>query len=266
VKRLLSVLVTFLLLVPAEVFAKAETSKITIKGGDLRAPIEITNPKTLANFSVWTGLGTSCTGAGCPQTTARQAESFIVDWSQAVADPPSGLQRYEGSFYAKTPNERLIYVVFYEYDPATEHGYIYFPGRTEEWYRLNVRTIFHGVEVRARGDSALRHGLRGRPSNRKTPEAVKERAVELYREKKQAKLWHDYGPTLTVEELAEQHGITISRETLRKWLIEAKLWRVRRARVEQAHVWRARRARLANWCSGTPVNTIGWKGVARSST
>jgi len=110
---------------------------------------------------------------------------------------------------------------------------------------LSVRWVRKlGVRLRARGDSALRHGLRGRPSNRKTPEAVKERAVELYREKKQAKLWHDYGPTLTVEELAEQHGITISRETLRKWLIEAKLWRVRRARVEQAHVWRARRARL----------------------
>ena len=31
---------------------------------------------------------------------------------------------------------------------------------------------------RARGDSALRHGLRGRLSNRKTPEAVKRRAVE----------------------------------------------------------------------------------------
>jgi hypothetical protein len=35
-----------------------------------------------------------------------------------------------------------------------------------------------------------------------------------------------------VEELAEQYGITISRETLRQWLIEAKLWRARRARVE----------------------------------
>src|SRR6266436_6660099 len=118
---------------------------------------------------------------------------------------------------------------------------------------LSVRWVRKlGVRLRARGDSALRHGLRGRPSNRKTPEAVKERAVELYREKKQAKLWHDYGPTLTVEELAEQHGITISRETLRKWLIEAKLWRVRRARVEQAHVWRARRARygeLVQWDS-----------------
>jgi len=36
---------------------------------------------------------------------------------------------------------------------------------------------------------------------------------------------------LASEELAEQHGIHISRETLRHWLIEAKLWRPRRARV-----------------------------------
>ena len=102
----------------------------------------------------------------------------------------------------------------------------------------------------AGGDGALRHGLRGRPSNRKTPEKVKQRAVELYRQKQQARLWHDYGPTLAAEELAEQHGIRISRESLRQWLLEAKLWRRRRARVEQAHVWRARRARygeLVQW-------------------
>jgi len=29
-------------------------------------------------------------------------------------------------------------------------------------------------------------------------------------------LWHDYGPTLAAEELAEQHGVAMSRETLRK--------------------------------------------------
>lgn len=106
------------------------------------------------------------------------------------------------------------------------------------------------VRLRRRGDGALRHGLRGRASNRKTPEAVKRRAVERYRQQKQAKLWHDYGPTLAAEELAEQHGIQVSRETLRQWLIEAKLWRRRRARIEQAHVWRARRARygeLVQW-------------------
>jgi hypothetical protein len=34
-------------------------------------------------------------------------------------------------------------------------------------------------------------------------------------------------PTLAAEELAEHHGVAMSRETLRKWLIEAKLWRAR---------------------------------------
>jgi hypothetical protein len=29
------------------------------------------------------------------------------------------------------------------------------------------------------------------------------RALQPYRQKKQAKLWHDYGPTLAVEELAD---------------------------------------------------------------
>jgi hypothetical protein len=62
------------------------------------------------------------------------------------------------------------------------------------------------VNVTARFDPMLRHGLRGRQSNRKTSEAVKQRAVEPYRQKKQAKLWHDYGPTLAVEELARSMG------------------------------------------------------------
>jgi hypothetical protein len=106
------------------------------------------------------------------------------------------------------------------------------------------------VRWRARGDRALRHGLRGRASNHKTAERVKRRVLELFREKKQAKLWHDYGPTLAVEELAQDYGIVISRESLRQWLIKAGLWRVRRVRVERAHVWRPRRARygeLVQW-------------------
>ena len=117
-------------------------------------------------------------------------------------------------------------------------------GMSVRWVRKLLR------RWRDQGDAGLRHGLRGRRSNRKAPEELKRRAVELYGKKKQAKLWHDYGPTLAAEELAEQHGIRVSRETLRQWLIEAKLWRPRRARVERAHVWRARRARcgeLVQW-------------------
>jgi hypothetical protein len=142
-KRLLLVSVTFLLLViPAQMFAKGQTVKITIKGADLKTPVEITDPQVLTNFQVWSGPGTSSSSPGFDPN----ASGFIVDWSQAAAEPPKGLQRYEVSFYAKMPNERLIYVVFYEYDPSTEQGYIYLPGRTDEWYRLNVSTIFHGVE------------------------------------------------------------------------------------------------------------------------
>jgi transposase len=111
-----------------------------------------------------------------------------------------------------------------------------------------VRTLLK--RLRKEGDSALRHGLRGRPSNRKTAEAVKRRVLELFRQKQQARLWHDYGPTLAAEELAEDHGIRVSRETLRQWLMEARMWRARRSRIERAHLWRPRRARygeLVQW-------------------
>jgi len=119
-------------------------------------------------------------------------------------------------------------------------------GLSERWIRELL------LRVRRRGDEGLGHGLRGRASNRKTPEKVKRRVVELFREKKQAKLWHDYGPTLAAEELAADYGIMISRESLRKWLIEAKLWRAKRSRVDRAQVWRPRRARygeLVQWDS-----------------
>src|SRR5215468_11578 len=51
---------------------------------------------------------------------------------------------------------------------------------------LSVRWIRELLmRVRKRGDKELRHGLKGRASNRKTPEGVKRRVVELFRKKKQ---------------------------------------------------------------------------------
>jgi hypothetical protein len=81
-RRVLAVFTLFLLAVPATMFAKAITSKIIIKGADLKTPIEITDPKTLANYDVWSGPGTSWTG-----TRAAQVDGFIVDWSRAVTEP-----------------------------------------------------------------------------------------------------------------------------------------------------------------------------------
>jgi hypothetical protein len=74
--------------------------------------------------------------------------------------------------------------------------------------------------------------------------------VKLFAQHKQARQWHDYGPTLAAEELAAEHGLQVGKETLRKWLLQAGLWKARRARVERAHLWRQRRARwgeLLQW-------------------
>jgi hypothetical protein len=54
----------------------------------------------------------------------------------------------------------------------------------------------------------------------------------------------DFGPTLAAEHLA-QEGLPVSRETLRKWMVRASLWRPRAQRVNTIHVWRERRASFA---------------------
>jgi hypothetical protein len=78
----------------------------------------------------------------------KQLTGFVIEWSQGATERRNGLPRYEVSFYAKLPNERLVYVVLYEYDPAAERGYIYLPRHGDEWYRLSIGTIFLGVEGR----------------------------------------------------------------------------------------------------------------------
>jgi Winged helix-turn helix len=42
--------------------------------------------------------------------------------------------------------------------------------------------------------------------------------------------YRDFGPTLAVEYLAVRRNITISHETLRKWMIKADIWKNRDAR------------------------------------
>ncbi len=81
-RRMLAVLVAFLpLAIPARAFAKADISRITIKGADLKTPIEITDPKTLANFDVWTGPGTSWTGGSHHRLVSLLTQSGQKDFN-----------------------------------------------------------------------------------------------------------------------------------------------------------------------------------------
>jgi hypothetical protein len=86
------------------------------------------------------------------------------------------------------------------------------------------------------GDQGVIHRLRGRASNRGIPKRIRAKAVKrLGREE-----YHDFGPTLASEHL-ERIDIHVSRETVRKWMKEAGLWRPRSRRVKTVHVWRERR-------------------------
>src|SRR5436190_1816386 len=116
-----------LLVAPVQLSAKGDTVRITIAGGDLTAPIEITDPSVATRFQVWSGPGTS----------PNSAQGLNVDWSRGVVEPPKGLQIYDVSFVTTRRNPGT-YVVRYAIDPSTNQGYVYLPGKTDAEYRDNV--------------------------------------------------------------------------------------------------------------------------------
>jgi DNA-binding IscR family transcriptional regulator len=94
--------------------------------------------------------------------------------------------------------------------------------------------------LKGKGDKALVHALRGRRSNHKLDEETKRKALEILGRD----VYRGFGPTLAAEYLAGKHDIHAGRETVRTWMIEGKLWRASRQRVEKIHQWRPRRSRV----------------------
>lgn len=91
---------------------------------------------------------------------------------------------------------------------------------------------------RSGGTASLKHGNAGRKSNRGVPE--KERNDIL--RKVEAK-YSGFGPTLAAEHLASEDRLRAHPETLRRWMLEAGLWK--RARKRKQH--RKRRDRRAHF-------------------
>jgi hypothetical protein len=113
-------------------------------------------------------------------------------------------------------------------------------GQTER----HIRRLL--VKLRKEGDVAVVDARRGRPSNRKLDDKVKAKALTMLRQE----VYRGFGPTLASEYLAQQRQITVSRETVRAWMIQDGLWRSKQQRVKQIHVWRQRRSRcgeLVQW-------------------
>lgn len=107
-----------------------------------------------------------------------------------------------------------------------------------------VRRLVRGV--RDEGDKGVVHKARGRPSNRRISQKVKDKVVMLYTKK-----YHGFGPTLAAEKLQELDSIKLSDETVRKWLMEAGLWKRKRKR-DPHRQWRPRKE-----CCGEMVQMDG---------
>jgi transposase len=80
------------------------------------------------------------------------------------------------------------------------------------------------------GALAIANQRRGRPSNNRLPDVVRDHAIALVRER-----YADFGPTFAAEKLAERHDLKVSRETLRNWMRQAGIWmsRAERKRIQQ---------------------------------
>src|SRR4029077_15059942 len=101
-------------------------------------------------------------------------------------------------------------------------------------------------KLRRKGDRAVIHDLRGRASNRKLPAESEQRAIAVLSDP----VYRGFGPTLAAEYLHKLHQITVSKETLRRWMAKAGQWQPGRRRVIEVHPWRPRRSRcgeLVQW-------------------
>jgi len=112
---------------------------------------------------------------------------------------------------------------------------------------LSERQIGRIVKrIREEGDKGIQHRSRGRESSRRLPKKLKDRVVMLYLQR-----YKGFGPTFTAEKLFEIDAIDLSKETVRKWLIEAGQWQ--RGRKPKTHrQWRERK-----WHCGEMVQMDG---------
>jgi len=113
---------------------------------------------------------------------------------------------------------------------------------------LERRQAFRLLKAyRSEGATGLISKRRGRPSNRRKPEELRDKALAIIREQ-----YWDFGPTLAAEKLREGHGIALGRETLRLWMIAAGIWADRKQRRKPVHQPRHRRE-----CVGELVQVDG---------
>ncbi|HYL14449.1 MAG TPA: ISNCY family transposase [Terriglobales bacterium] len=93
------------------------------------------------------------------------------------------------------------------------------------------------------GRKGLKHGNAGRPSNRSKAMKLRRRVLNLIKKKYSGSEKERFGPTLAAEHLAEEDGMVVDHETLRRWMLGERLWSQQRRRKKHCQ----RRERKAHF-------------------
>ena len=122
------------------------------------------------------------------------------------------------------------------------------PNQASQQLKLTIRQIGRiAKRYKTEGVSGLYSKKIGQHSNNKFTDAIKNRFTQIVRAQ-----YPDFGPTFAHEKLTELHDAKFSIETLRKWMIEERIWTPHIKPKERQHPLRTRRS-----CVGELVQIDG---------
>ena len=105
-----------------------------------------------------------------------------------------------------------------------------------------IRNLLHSLKKE--GVEGVISKKRGKMRNRQLNPSIKQRSLMLVREH-----YTDFSPTFAQEKLQACHQINISRETLRLWMIEERLW-IPKVKKKKLHLPRCRKEHFGEMLQG----------------
>lgn len=110
-------------------------------------------------------------------------------------------------------------------------------GQAAKMLGISIRQVKRlKKKIREQGSYGIIHQLKRKQSNHHIERNVKQNALQLIRKK-----YVDFKPRFATEKLQEIHGFTITSQTVRIWMQEARLWKTRKQKKAQYRAWRPRK-------------------------
>lgn len=110
-------------------------------------------------------------------------------------------------------------------------------GQAGKLLSLSIRQIRRLKRlVEKRGDEAVIHSLKGKPSNHQILGSTKEQILSRLKE-----VYRDFKPAFASEKLSERDHLIVHPQTLRRWMIAEGLWREKKRKKKDYRSWRPRK-------------------------